>query len=554
MGNETEDIGAPLINGDTSRGGITIQVTPPYLQESPTRDASEGIHEEEMLILNSTNCCDYNIKDIEIQCDTQSHRSGGHSRSRSKLPNKCSVNRDWDPFCRQMANVIVACLAGLSIGTLHAYPAVALPRWEEMGFVLTTTQTTWFASMPMIVSVVVCWSSGIMVETLGNRKCLMLGVPVLAASWIIIAMAESFWALILGRLLQGLIASVYMVVITVYPSEVSVVRWRGIMAGISEAMVMLGAFLTYLAGLIMQPSHVAITLTVALIPQLVCYYFLRDSPLWLARQDKDEEMAVTLRCLRGTTIDISFELEQIRESVATERIQKPTATEQFLLLRKRIYLKPLMLSVLVLLFKELTGQYAAMSYTVTIFKMAGSTLDPYWCAVVMGAARFLPCFTSWLLIERLPRRLLISSCLILSACALAALGIFLCFWSQKDDGLPPSLGWVPLALLSVFTIAFGCGVGPTCWTLVAELLPSQVRNVGAGIINTSFSLFLFLVSVTFPFMVEGMGIGLVFITYSLCSLMGVIFIIVCLPETKGRSFSEIQSALKGDHSKNSKVM
>lgn len=333
-----------------------------------------------------------------------------------------------------------------------------------------------------------------------------------------------------------------MVVITVYPVEVSQVRWRGIMMGVAEAMVMLGAFVTYLCGLVLLPVALAYVFAGILVPQLVLFFFLRESPLWLARQDREADAVDSLMCLRARGTDIKPEFEHIKTSVYTERLAKPAATEQLLLLRKLIYLKPLILCILILLFKELTGQYAVLTYTVKMFRMAGSSLDPYLCAVVMGAARFLPCFLSWALIERLPRRLLLSVCTAISAVSLATLGAFLWLWSGSSKVLPPHLGWVPLACLSVFTLAFGIGVGPTSWTMVAELLPSQVRNVGAGIINACFSLFLFLVGLTFPFGVEVIGVGGVFITYSLCSLCGVIFVLSCLPETRGRSFSEIQTS------------
>lgn len=347
-------------------------------------------------------------------------------------------------------------------------------------------------------------------------------------------------------------ASVYMVVITVYPVEVSIVRWRGIMMGVAEAMVMLGAFLTYLGGLVLLPSALAYTMAAILVPQLICFFFMWESPLWLARKDREQEAAASLSFLRGPGTDITAELEQIKSNVYTEMIQKPSASEQLLLLRKIVYLKPLVLCVLVLLFKELTGQYAAMAYTVQLFKMAGSSLDPYWCAVVMGAFRFLPCFMSWALIERMPRRLLLSSCMTIASFSLATLGAFIWFWSVSDEELPSHLGWIPLLCLSIYTLSFGCGVGPTSWTLVAELLPSQVRNVGAGIINTCFSLFLFLVGLTFPFAAEMMGVGGVFLVYSACSLVGVIFVVTCLPETRGRSFHEIQTAL--DKRKSSNVV
>ncbi|XP_071531290.1 facilitated trehalose transporter Tret1-2 homolog [Panulirus ornatus] len=474
---------------------------------------------------------------------SKSPRSSQHVRER------CSCGASVGPFVRQVSMSVVACLAALSVGMIHAYPAVALARWEEAGMNITTTQTTWFASTPMVVSVVVCVGSGVVVESLGVRRCLALCVPLLALSWITIALAKAFWMLLISRVFQGFVASVYMVVITVYPVEVSIVRWRGIMMGVTEAMVMLGAFLTYLGGLVLSPSTLAYTIAALLLPQLISFFFLWESPLWLARKDRDEEAAASLRFLRGGA-DIEEELEQIKANVYTARIQKPSASEQLLLLRKIVYLKPLTLCVLVLLFKELTGQYAAMAYTVQLFKMAGSSLDPYWCAVVMGAVRFLPCFMSWALIERMPRRLLLSSCMTIASFSLATLGAFIWFWSMSDEELPAHLGWIPLVCLSVYTLAFGCGVGPTSWTLVAELLPSQVRNVGAGIINTSFSLFLFLVGLTFPFAAKMIGVGGVFLVYSVCTLVGVIFVVTCLPETRGRSFDEIQTALYKRHSSN----
>ncbi|XP_045112901.1 facilitated trehalose transporter Tret1-2 homolog isoform X3 [Portunus trituberculatus] len=444
-------------------------------------------------------------------------------------------------FYRQGIMSIVTCLAALAIGMIHAYPAVALARWEEADIKFSTVQTTWFASTPMVVSVVMSVVAGLIVERLGVRLCLAIGTPAICITWVMIALSTDFRMLLIARVFQGFVASVYMVVITVYPVEVSQVRWRGIMMGVAEAMVMLGAFVTYLGGLILLPSPLAFSFVAILVPQLMLFFFLRESPLWLARRDREDDIVDSLMCLRGRGVDINPELEHIKSTVYTERIHKPTAAEQLLLLRKPLYLKPLTLCILILLFKELTGQYAALTYTVKMFRMAGSSLDPYWCAVVMGAARFLPCFLSWMLIERLPRRLLLSTCMTVAGVSLAVLGIFLWVWSGSSNGLGPHMGWVPIVCLSIFTLAYGIGVGPISWTMVAELLPSQVRNVGAGIINSCFSLFLFLVGLTFPFSVEAVGMGGVFIAYALCSLCGVIFVLTCLPETRGRSFTEIQT-------------
>ncbi|KAG0714972.1 Facilitated trehalose transporter Tret1 [Chionoecetes opilio] len=475
--------------------------------------------------------------------DEVNHGSVTSTRVISSRP-ACSCCWCWpqiSPFYRQVIMTMVASMGAFSIGTIYAYPAVALARWEDANVKFSTVQTVWFATAPFMVSGVMCAVAGVVLERLGVRRCLVMGALVLGLTWVAIAQTTHFRVLLIARLIQGLVASVYMVVMNVYPMEVSEVRWRGIMIGVAEAMLMLGAFFTYLGGLVLFPAPLAYTFAAVLVLQLILFCFLRESPLWLARQGREHDIVDSLMCLRGREVDMKPELEYIKSSVYIDRKHQPTAGEQLLLFRKPIYLKPLTLCILIVLFKELTGQYAALAYTVKMFQMVGSSLDPYWCAVVMGAARFFPCFVSWLLIERLPRRLLLSTCMTVAAASLATLGIFLWVWSDLDKGLPPHLRWLPIMCLSIFTLAFGIGIGPTSWTIVAELLPSQVRNVGCGVTNSCVSVFQVLVGLTFPFIVQAVGVGGVFIVYSLCTLCGVIFVFACLPETRGKSFTEIQT-------------
>ncbi|MPC32207.1 Facilitated trehalose transporter Tret1 [Portunus trituberculatus] len=329
------------------------------------------------------------------------------------------------------------------------------------------------ASTPMVVSVVISAVAGVVVERLGVRLCLTISTCVLCFTWVMIAKATGFWVLLVARVLQGIVASVNMVVIVVYPAEVSQVQWRGIMIGVIEAMIMLGALLTYLGGLILSPSLLAFTFAAFLVPPLVLFFFLRESPLWLARRDREDDIVETLVCLRGNSVDIKPELELVKSTVCTEKVHNPASAEQLMLFRKPGYLRSIVLCILVLLFKELTGQYAVLIYTVKMFQLVGSTLDPYWCAVVMGMARFLPCFLSWILIERLPRRLLLSTCMTVTAVSLAILGVFLSVWSDSREDLVPHMGLVPVVCLSIFTLAYGIGIGPISWTIVEELLPSQ---------------------------------------------------------------------------------
>jgi len=52
-----------------------------------------------------------------------------------------------------------------------------------------------------------------------------------------------------------------------------------------------------------------------------------------------------------------------------------------------------------------------------------------------------------------------------------------------------------------------------------------------------------LVSLTFPIMVEAMGVALVFGLYGLISLVALAFVVALVPETRGRSLETIEANL-----------
>ncbi|CAL4063334.1 unnamed protein product, partial [Meganyctiphanes norvegica] len=440
------------------------------------------------------------------------------------------------PFNRQFLAVLIACMSGTATGAIHAFSAVALPRWEDpLSLNLSTTQSSWFASMPMLVGLVLCVPAGLLMDRFGTHICLKLCLPIFSMTWCILAMSEDFWLLLLARALQGLVASFYMVVITVYPAEVCSSNKRGMMVGLSEASVMLGALVTYLLGMILSNQKMAFALISITALQGLSFSFMPQSPVWLTKKGRTEEAKEALLWLHGDD-------SQTYPNVETENNNGSPTLQQFKLLKKKEYAYPLFLCIIVLLFKELTGQFAVTLYTVKIFELSGTTMDPYLCTVIMGVARFVPCMISYMLIERISRKFLLVTCLTISSIAIAVLG--LCLILNENQIIDTThLSWLPLTCLLVFVVAFGSGVGPNAWTLVAEMLPTQIRLLGGGIINTLFCVLLFLVGVTFPHIVALIGIGGCFLIYSGCTIVGALFVITCIPETRGRSFDEIQASL-----------
>jgi fatty acid desaturase len=128
---------------------------------------------------------------------------------------------------------------------------------------------------------------------------------------------------------------------------------------------------------------------------------------------------------------------------------------------------------------------------------------------------------------------------------LIALGVFF-FIQDSNPDLAASLGWLPLTSLCIYIISFALGFGPIPWLLMSEVLSKEVGTV-VGPICGAFNWFLaFLITLTFSPISHAIGIGPTFWIFAVISLLGIFFVFLIVPETKGKSMAEIQRMLSGE--------
>jgi hypothetical protein len=79
---------------------------------------------------------------------------------------------------------------------------------------------------------------------------------------------------------------------------------------------------------------------------------------------------------------------------------------------------------------------------------------------------------------------------------------------------------------------------------VPEVLPLSVRGTAMGVAVCLHWGANFLVSQTFPVMLNAWGAGPVFLGYAVVGVLAFLFVKALVPETKGRSLEEIEAALQ----------
>lgn len=121
---------------------------------------------------------------------------------------------------------------------------------------------------------------------------------------------------------------------------------------------------------------------------------------------------------------------------------------------------------------------------------------------------------------------------------------------QGDDrlwytrGCPSKTGWLALCGLALYIIFFSPGMGSVPWLVNSEIYPLRYRGICGGIaatVNWSSNL---VVSQSFLSLTKAIGTPWTFLMFGVIAVIGVVFVLICVPETKGLPIEEIEKMLE----------
>ena len=113
-------------------------------------------------------------------------------------------------------------------------------------------------------------------------------------------------------------------------------------------------------------------------------------------------------------------------------------------------------------------------------------------------------------------------------------------------GLFYYLQYTGIIMLVVVVCAIACyamTLATVMWVIVSEIFPNRVRGIAMSVCTFALWAACFLLTYTFPILNSGLGAAYTFWLYGVICLVGGIFIVSLLPETKGKSLEEIEKEL-----------
>ena len=277
--------------------------------------------------------------------------------------------------------------------------------------------------------------------------------------------------------------------------------------------------------------------------------FPPESPKWLFANHQQQRSIRVLHTLRGPNFSVEKELIQMKSAVANSQLSIREVLRQFL---KRSVIQPLLITVGVMFFQQIGGLNASTAYSAAIFDEAGVKNPKQTAAYAVGATGVLFTVVSMFIVDFVGRKimLIVSGAGMLLGTVMLGSHFYitrpsLCSNSSlvfDSDAIVCNTHYAPLAIVSliVFNAAFSIGWGPVPWILLGEYLPLRIRGTASGIatfVNWGTAA---IVTGFYLDYAEQVKPWFAWWTFSVFNLAGIVFVVIFVFETKGKSLEEIQ--------------
>lgn len=436
---------------------------------------------------------------------------------KSKLKPKKSSFLKFSVFTIAIGGLLFGYQTGIIAGAL----LFLIPAFE-----LTTSDQGVLVSTILISAMAGSLFGGPLADRVGRRKTMIAMAALVAFGTILVAIAQSYFFLLIGRFVIGLAIGTISMVSPLYLAELSPSSMRGGMISFYQFFINVGILTSFLIGFLFSDSgQWRLMFAIGIIPalfQLVALFFIPETPSWLSKKGRKEEVTAILKRLYSTT-------ESFGSFSSTP--EQPTSWKQVFSKKYRFIL---FLGCGLSICQQITGINIIIYYAPVIFQTTGftSAADGLFATVGVGAINALATLIAVFFLDRLGRRKLLLTSVFGMMLSLTTLSLALFANTTFIDK-------ISLVSLMVYVVFFAIGLGPGTFVVISELYPTGIRAKAMSL-ATFFNWFSsYWISLLFPNLVATIGQGWTFLCVALITLFSFLFIFRYIPETSNRNLEEI---------------
>lgn len=391
-------------------------------------------------------------------------------------------------------------------------------------------------------------AGGKLADKIGRKKVIMNLAIIFILSTVGCAVSPNINVLVFFRFILGLAVGAASVIVPTFLAEIAPTNKRGRIVAQNEVMITGGQLLAFVFNAILGTSFGHIPgiwrymLALATIPAVVLWFgmiLVPESPRWLAANVDEDTAYDVLKTIRSPK-EAKDDIEKIEISLKSEReLEKASIKDLRIPWVRRILYIGIGLGIV----QQIVGINIVMYYGTTILQESGFSRNAALVANIgNGVASVVAAFAGMFIVNKFKRRTVMITTLV--GTTLMMIGMTCANQFLSHSTLLP---YVTIALTIVFLLFFQGGISPITWTLLSEIFPVRLRGLGMGLATFCLWIANFFVAIIFPILLAKIGLAATFMLFTVFNIVSLVFAVLFVPETQGRSLEEIELDFKFNH-------
>jgi SP family sugar:H+ symporter-like MFS transporter len=396
--------------------------------------------------------------------------------------------------------------------------------------------------------------AGTLADKLGRRTLLIVASVLFAISAWGSGVSGTSGEFIFYRVLGGLAVGAASVLAPAYISEVAPARFRGALASVQQIAIITGLFCAFLSNYliahfaggsteILAAGHEAWRwmFWIELVPAVTFFFallFIPESPRFLVASRKNDKALVVLQKLMSSGAEAK--LKEIDDSLVSDH-HRPSLRD---IIDPAHGVRPIVwVGIGLATFQQLVGINVVFYYGAVLWQSVGFTeSDALLINVGSGGVSIAACIVTLMVVDKIGRKPLLWGGSIGMTLALAVMAAVFLNAGVGADGnleLTDTTGPIALVAANLYVIFFNMTWGPVMWVMLGEMFPNQLRGSGLAVAGLAQWSANFLITMSFPVLLTGIGLGGAYGLYAFFALISIFFVLRFVHETKGKELEEM---------------
>lgn len=396
-----------------------------------------------------------------------------------------------------------------------------------------------------------CWLTDPMNKAFGRRGTIFISCLISAAACFWQAFTNTWWHMFIARFFLGFGIGPKSATTPIFAAECAPPKLRGALVMQWQMWTAFGIMLGFAFGLAFYPVpdhgielglNWRLMMGSAMLPAIVVCCLIHlcpESPRWYLTKGRHRDAYSTVCKLRFNKVQAARDLFYMYTLLEAERetmsIGRSTRIKEFFTLRRNR--NAIVASTTVMFLQQFCGVNVVAYYSTQIFLDAGfPEVNALAASLGFGIINWLFALPGFYTIDTFGRRNLLLTTFPLMAICMFFTGWS--FWIPEDS--KAHVACIALGIY-LFGMVYSPGEGPVPFTYSAEAYPLYIRPIGMSLATATLWFFNFVLSITWPAMLNAFKPQGAFSWYGAWNIIGFFAVLFFVPETKERTLEELDS-------------